>query len=122
MKGYVWVSSKASGHALHALRVSSPHKRKVLFIQGRRPLLLAHMPPPTPAATASWFGHEAPVPQFNSRRFLHCRSPPCSHPTPPTLPTHPHPCVCRGVIEETHGFYNKLRSGARENTEELSLV
>ena len=26
------------------------------------------------------------------------------------------------VIEETHGFYNKLRSGARANTEELSLV
>jgi hypothetical protein len=26
------------------------------------------------------------------------------------------------VIEETHGFYNKLRSGARSNTEELSLV
>ena len=26
-----------------------------------------------------------------------------------------------GVIEETHGFYNKLCSGARENTEELSL-
>ncbi|GAB4815497.1 hypothetical protein N2152v2_002543 [Parachlorella kessleri] len=27
----------------------------------------------------------------------------------------------RKVIEETHGFYNKLRSGARENSEELSL-
>ncbi|KAI3434910.1 hypothetical protein D9Q98_002964 [Chlorella vulgaris] len=27
-----------------------------------------------------------------------------------------------GVIEEMHGFYNKLRSGARSNTEELSLV
>lgn len=26
------------------------------------------------------------------------------------------------VIEETHEFYNKLKSGARENTEELSLV
>jgi hypothetical protein len=26
------------------------------------------------------------------------------------------------VIAETHGFYNKLRSGARANTEELSLV
>ena len=26
-----------------------------------------------------------------------------------------------GVIEETHGFYNKLRSGARANTEELAL-
>jgi len=26
------------------------------------------------------------------------------------------------VIEETHGFYNKLRSGARANTEELSLI
>ncbi|PSC76323.1 inorganic pyrophosphatase [Micractinium conductrix] len=26
------------------------------------------------------------------------------------------------VIEETHTFYNKLRSGARANTEELSLV
>lgn len=26
-----------------------------------------------------------------------------------------------GVIHETHDFYNKLRSGARENTEELSL-
>jgi len=25
------------------------------------------------------------------------------------------------VIEETHGFYNQLKSGARENTEELSL-
>ena len=25
------------------------------------------------------------------------------------------------VVEETHGFYNKLRSGSRENTEELSL-
>ena len=25
------------------------------------------------------------------------------------------------VVEETHGFYNKLRSGARANTEELSL-
>eukprot|EP00887_Chlorella_sp_A99_P003507 scaffold7.g3507.t1 len=27
-----------------------------------------------------------------------------------------------GVIEETHAFYNRLRSGARANTEELSLV
>ncbi|PRW33953.1 inorganic pyrophosphatase isoform A [Chlorella sorokiniana] len=26
------------------------------------------------------------------------------------------------VIEETHGFYNRLRSGKRANTEELSLV
>ena len=26
-----------------------------------------------------------------------------------------------GVIEETHGFWNKLRSGERENTEELAL-
>jgi inorganic pyrophosphatase len=26
-----------------------------------------------------------------------------------------------GVVEETHGFYNRLRSGARANTEELSL-
>jgi inorganic pyrophosphatase len=26
------------------------------------------------------------------------------------------------VVEETHAFYNKLRSGARANTEELSLV
>jgi hypothetical protein len=26
------------------------------------------------------------------------------------------------VIEQTHGFYNKLKSGERENTEELSLV
>lgn len=26
------------------------------------------------------------------------------------------------VIEETHTFYNKLRSGKRANTEELSLV
>jgi inorganic pyrophosphatase len=25
------------------------------------------------------------------------------------------------VVEETHGFYNKLRSGARANSEELSL-
>lgn len=25
------------------------------------------------------------------------------------------------VIEETHGFYNKLRSGARANSEELAL-
>jgi hypothetical protein len=28
----------------------------------------------------------------------------------------------RQVVEETHAFYNKLRSGARANTEELSLV
>ena len=27
-----------------------------------------------------------------------------------------------GVIQETHGFYNALRSGARANTEELALV
>jgi inorganic pyrophosphatase len=26
-----------------------------------------------------------------------------------------------GVIEETHGFWNKLRSGERENSEELAL-
>jgi hypothetical protein len=26
-----------------------------------------------------------------------------------------------GVIQETHGFWNKLRSGERENTEELAL-
>lgn len=26
-----------------------------------------------------------------------------------------------GVIAETHEFYNKLKSGARPNTEELSL-
>ncbi len=26
-----------------------------------------------------------------------------------------------GVIAETHSFYNKLKSGERENTEELSL-
>lgn len=26
------------------------------------------------------------------------------------------------VIEETNGFYNKLKSGERENTEGLSLV
>lgn len=26
------------------------------------------------------------------------------------------------VVAETHGFYNKLKSGERENTEELSLV
>ena len=27
-----------------------------------------------------------------------------------------------GVIKETNGFYNKLKSGERENTEELSLI
>lgn len=26
------------------------------------------------------------------------------------------------VVAETHGFYNNLKSGKRENTEELSLV
>ena len=26
-----------------------------------------------------------------------------------------------GVIEETHGFWNKLRSGERKNSEELAL-
>lgn len=26
------------------------------------------------------------------------------------------------VIEETHGFYTKLKSGARANTEDLSLI
>lgn len=30
--------------------------------------------------------------------------------------------AARQVVEETHAFYNKLRSGARANTEELSLV
>ena len=27
-----------------------------------------------------------------------------------------------GVIAETHEFYNRLKSGRRENTEELSLI
>ena len=33
-----------------------------------------------------------------------------------------HPPLGLQVIEETHSFYNRLRSGARANTEELSLV
>ena len=34
----------------------------------------------------------------------------------------PPPSPMFQVIEETHTFYNKLRSGKRANTEELSLV
>jgi len=60
---------------------------------------------------------------------------PCRHPRVPSLPAraHPHaqtdstraallPHALPQVIEETHTFYNRLRSGARANTEELSLV
>ena len=40
-------------------------------------------------------------------------APPLPHPPLPPPPQ---------VIEETHSFYNRLRSGKRANTEELSLV
>ena len=67
--------------------------------------------------------------------------PPARPRTPPSLHTHTHArtrthihlsvlpasqkvlrlhCLLQ-VVAETHGFYNKLRSGARENSEELSL-
>ena len=31
-------------------------------------------------------------------------------------------CAHKQVIEETHAFYNKLKSGKRANSEELSLI
>ena len=55
------------------------------------------------------------------------RAPPLGVGTPLRARAHPLPATGRAssraqVVEETHVFYNKLRSGARANSEELSLV